>query len=62
MNNVVRQWNNDTEEVLGTIKIVFVPTYDLFQLSANDYLYSDKFHPNRAGYQLMADRLFPLID
>ena len=41
--------------------IVFVPTFDLFQLSVNDYLYSDQFHPNQAGYELISDRLAPLI-
>ena len=43
-------------------KIVFVPTFDLFQLSVNDYLYSDQFHPNQAGYQLISDRLASLIN
>jgi lysophospholipase L1-like esterase len=61
-NTVVREWNHATETVIGQFKnIVFVPTFDLFQLSVNDYLYSDHFHPNQAGYQLISDRLAPLI-
>lgn len=62
-NSVVRGWNYATETVTGQFKkIVFVPTFDLFQLSVNEYLYSDKFHPNHAGYQLISDRLAPLIN
>lgn len=61
-NTVVREWNYATETLTGKFdKIVFVPTFDLFQLSVNDYLYSDHFHPNQEGYQLISDRLVPLI-
>lgn len=61
-NTIVREWNYATEKVVGQFEqIVFVPTFDLFQLSVNDYLYSDHFHPNQAGYQLISNRLAPLI-
>lgn len=61
-NEIIRTWNYATEAVTGKYdKIVFVPTFDLFQLSVNDYLYSDHFHPNQAGYHLISDRLAPLI-
>jgi lysophospholipase L1-like esterase len=62
-NTIVREWNYATETVVGKFEqIVFVPTFDLFQLSVNDYLYSDHFHPNQAGYQLISNRLAPLIN
>lgn len=62
-NNIVREWNYHTESVVGKFEnIVFVPTFDLFQLSVNDYLYSDHFHPNQAGYELISNRLAPLIN
>ena len=62
-NNIVRGWNYATETVTGKFeKIVFVPTFDLFQLSVNDYLYSDQFHPNQAGYELISNRLAPLLN
>jgi lysophospholipase L1-like esterase len=61
-NRIVRDWNNETAEVVAAYKnAVFVPTFDLFQLSVNEYLYSDKFHPNKEGYRLIADRVAPLI-
>ncbi len=40
---------------------VFVPTFDLFQLKVDDYLYTDKFHPNAKGYKLIAERVASLI-
>ena len=62
-NNIIRGWNYATENVTGKFeKVVFVPTFDLFQLSVNDYLYSDQFHPNQAGYELISNRLAPLIN
>ncbi|MCM3764278.1 SGNH/GDSL hydrolase family protein [Neobacillus niacini] len=62
MSKVVRQWNYQSAEVSAAFpKIVFVPTFDLFELKVNDYLYSDKFHPNTKGYRLIAERVASLI-
>jgi len=60
--SIVREWNFQTENLASSFtNIVFVPTYDIFQLSVNDYLYTDKFHPNKEGYKLIAKRISPLI-
>jgi lysophospholipase L1-like esterase len=62
MTKVVRQWNYETISILDKQpKTVYVPTFDLFQLKVNDYLYTDKFHPNAEGYKLIAERVASLI-
>lgn len=37
--------------------MTLVPTFDLFQHKLGEYLSSDHFHPNGAGYQAIADRI-----
>jgi lysophospholipase L1-like esterase len=62
MSAVVRHWNYQSAELSATFpKIVFVPTFDLFELKVNDYLYTDKFHPNTKGYRLIAERVASLL-
>jgi lysophospholipase L1-like esterase len=62
MSKVVRHWNYQSAELSATYpKIVFVPTFDLFELKVNDFLYTDKFHPNTKGYRLIAERVASLL-
>ncbi|WP_312099165.1 SGNH/GDSL hydrolase family protein [Niallia sp.] len=59
---IVRTWNNATAEICANYpRAIFVPTYDIFQQNVQQYLYSDHFHPNKKGYQLMAERVASLI-
>lgn len=59
---VVRSWNYAASEVAAQYKsIICVPTYDLFELQVNDYLYTDKFHPNKEGYKRIGERVASLI-
>jgi len=62
VSKIVRRWNYMSAEVSASFsKIVFVPTFDLFELKVNDYLYTDKFHPNTMGYRLIAERVAALL-
>jgi lysophospholipase L1-like esterase len=62
ISKIVRDWNYQSAEVSASFpKTVFVPTFDLFQLNVDDYLYTDKFHPNTEGYRLIAERVASLI-
>nr|WP_035099190.1 SGNH/GDSL hydrolase family protein [Anoxybacillus tepidamans] len=59
---IVREWNYASAEVAARYpNIIAVPTYDLFELHVNDYLYSDQFHPNKEGYKLIGERVASLI-
>ncbi|NNV07241.1 SGNH/GDSL hydrolase family protein [Geobacillus sp. C56-T2] len=59
---VVRDWNFVTAEVAARYpNVVAVPTFDLFALHVNDYLYSDHFHPNQEGYKRIGERVASLI-
>lgn len=59
---LVHQWNETTQQVAANYShVVMIPTYDLFQLTPNKYLFTDHFHPNKLGYTRMADRLEQVI-
>nr|WP_257985873.1 SGNH/GDSL hydrolase family protein [Bacillus sp. M6-12] len=58
----VTEWNQRSAELSAEFpRTIFVPTFDLFQLNINDYLFSDKFHPNKDGYKMIADRVTALL-
>jgi lysophospholipase L1-like esterase len=62
ISKIIRRWNYQSAELSSAYpKVVFVPTFDLFELKVNDYLYSDKFHPNSKGYRLIAERVASLM-
>ncbi len=57
-NIVVSAWNQAAMEIVNRDpNKTLVPTYDLFQHKLGEYLSSDHFHPNGAGYQAIADRI-----
>lgn len=59
---IVRDWNYQAAETAAAYPdTVFVPTLDLFQLKAQDYLALDQFHPNAEGYRLIGERVASLI-
>jgi len=55
--SVVLQWNNlAAETALGFPGVTVVPTFDIFQ-GRPDRLAADRYHPNREGYRLIAERM-----
>jgi len=62
ISGIIRHWNFASAELAANYKkVIFVPTFDLFELNVNEYLYTDKFHPNTKGYKLIADRVASLV-
>ncbi|WP_044640526.1 GDSL-type esterase/lipase family protein [Risungbinella massiliensis] len=60
---MVAEWNEEMLKVSSQFdNVVVIPTFDLFQLDPNRYLYTDHFHPNEKGYERMASRLLQVIE
>lgn len=55
--SVILQWNNlAAETALGFPGVTVIPTFDIFQ-GRLDRLAADKYHPNREGYRMIAERM-----
>jgi lysophospholipase L1-like esterase len=55
--SVILQWNNlAAETVLAFPGVTVIPTFDIFQ-GRSDRLAPDKYHPNREGYRMIAERM-----
>jgi len=58
MNQIVAEWNQVGQSAVNQYpNSYFVSIEDLFVNSEEDVLFTDNFHPNDKGYQLMAERL-----
>lgn len=61
-NPIIRAWNELVGELLATDqKATFVPTFDFYQYDPQALLHTDQFHPNRQGYQKMAERILSTL-
>ncbi|MDN4593905.1 SGNH/GDSL hydrolase family protein [Polycladomyces subterraneus] len=61
--HLILEWNDTLQRVANQYpRVVVVPTFDLFQLNPDRYLYTDHFHPNSDGYRLMAQRLIQVMN
>jgi lysophospholipase L1-like esterase len=59
--SVILSWNAAVEETaLSFRNVSVIPTFDLFY-GRPDRLAADHFHPNRAGYELIARRIEQLL-
>ncbi|WP_413309349.1 SGNH/GDSL hydrolase family protein [Bacillus sp. 1P10SD] len=58
MDQIVADWNQTGQMVIANYPhAYFVPIEDVFLNAAEDLLYTDNFHPNNKGYELIAQRL-----
>ncbi|WP_079509456.1 SGNH/GDSL hydrolase family protein [Mesobacillus jeotgali] len=63
MNQIVEEWNRESSSVVERDGNAFlVDIHDIFLNSEENLLYTDYFHPNDRGYQLIADRIYGLLD
>jgi lysophospholipase L1-like esterase len=59
--SMIASWNAAVAETVFSFRNVFVvPTFDLFY-GRGDRLAADRFHPNRVGYELIAQRIEQLL-
>ncbi|MDQ0184050.1 SGNH/GDSL hydrolase family protein [Cytobacillus kochii] len=60
---IMRQWNIASQQVLGEYEnMYFVNVDDIFETSEENLLFTDHFHPNDRGYELMAGRIYQVLD
>lgn len=57
INIIVNQWNEASEKVAGQYKdVTYVKVEDVFEVKES-LLAKDQFHPNKKGYELIAQRI-----
>ncbi|WP_078409707.1 SGNH/GDSL hydrolase family protein [Priestia abyssalis] len=57
INIIVKQWNEASEKVAGRYKdVTYVNVEDVFEVQES-LLAKDQFHPNKKGYELIAQRI-----
>ncbi|MGG0716849.1 SGNH/GDSL hydrolase family protein [Robertmurraya massiliosenegalensis] len=62
MDMVIEKWNHVSQNVLKKYEnTLFVEIADEFKDSEENLLYTDYFHPNDKGYELMADRIYNVL-
>ena len=57
---VVVDWNASIEKIALRHRVQTVPIFDLFE-GRPDRLSPDRFHPNRRGYELIAERVLQAL-
>ncbi|RSD26275.1 SGNH/GDSL hydrolase family protein [Mesobacillus subterraneus] len=63
MNEIVDEWNRQSQEIVENDEnAYFVDIHDIFLNNEENLLYTDYFHPNDRGYQLIADRVYELLE
>ncbi|ESU30244.1 hypothetical protein G3A_23080 [Bacillus sp. 17376] len=63
MNQIVDEWNGQSLTIVEQDgNSYFVDIHDIFLNNEENLLYTDYFHPNDRGYQLIADRIYEILD
>jgi lysophospholipase L1-like esterase len=62
MNQIVDEWNFQSQSLVAKDgNAYFVDIHDIFLNNEENLLYTDYFHPNDRGYQLIADRVYQIL-
>lgn len=62
MNQIVDEWNRQSQSLVDQDgNAYFVDIHDIFLNNEENLLYTDYFHPNDRGYQLIADRVYGIL-
>ncbi|HEY4601788.1 MAG TPA: SGNH/GDSL hydrolase family protein [Cerasibacillus sp.] len=63
LTELTRQWNEVGQEVTANdSRAYFIPTADLFVGRTSELLSDDYFHPNQAGYEVIANRIIQFLN
>lgn len=62
MDQIVDNWNNVSSRTVAKYdQALFVPVADIFENNEESLLYTDYFHPNTRGYELIAERIYDYL-
>ncbi|KAB2338949.1 SGNH/GDSL hydrolase family protein [Cytobacillus depressus] len=62
LNVIIDEWNKTSKKTLAKYpNTYFVEIDDLFQKNSEELLYTDYFHPNDKGYELIANRVYETL-
>lgn len=60
---ILLEWNYETRLIVNSdARLAYIPTYELFEYHLDGYLSFDQFHPNGAGYQVIAEQLYRVLN
>ncbi|MEB6547767.1 SGNH/GDSL hydrolase family protein [Heyndrickxia sporothermodurans] len=63
VDEIIYEWNNTSKQLINNYKkTIFVPVADIFANQEENLLYSDNFHPNDHGYELIAKRIYSFLN
>lgn len=63
INQVISEWNKSSQDVIAKDdNAYFVEIADLFQGDVETLLHTDFFHPNNQGYELIAERVYHVLN